>query len=102
MYIPDIQKDIQKIYFDLEIIAFDLVSLDTRFYLERILVIGYQYDKNTLKISNTTKTELFELISFQSDQKIWQKYCRADLSSLSDPLAYWLSISVLTRGFLGI
>ena len=70
MYIPDIQKDIQKIYFDLEIIAFDLVSLDTRFYLERILVIGYQYDKNTLKISNTTKTELFELISFQSDQKI--------------------------------
>ena len=44
MYIPDIQKDIQKIYFDLEIIAFDLVSLDTRFYLERILVIGYQYD----------------------------------------------------------
>ena len=70
MYIPDIQKDIQKIYFDLEIIAFGLVSLDTRFYLERILVIGYQYDKNTLKISNTTKTELFELISFQSDQKI--------------------------------
>ena len=70
MYIPDIQKDIQKIYFDLETIAFDLVSLDTRFYLERILVIGYQYDKNTLKISNTTKTELFELISFQSDQKI--------------------------------
>ena len=44
MYIPDIQKDIQKIYFDLETIAFDLVSLDTRFYLERILVIGYQYD----------------------------------------------------------
>ena len=28
---------------------------------------------NSLKISDTTKTEPLELISFQSDQKIWQK-----------------------------
>ena len=33
----------QQIYFDLEIIAFDLVTLDTRFYWEKILVIGDQY-----------------------------------------------------------
>ena len=29
--------------FDFEIIAFELVALDTRFYWERILVIGCQY-----------------------------------------------------------
>ena len=37
------QKDIPKIFFDFEIIAFDLVPLDTRFYWERILVIGCEY-----------------------------------------------------------
>ena len=57
---------------------------------------------NSLKISDTTKTEFLELISFQSDQKVWQKYRHADLSSLSEPLTFCPSISVLTRGFLGI
>ena len=36
---------------------------------------------NSLKISDTTKTEFFELIFFQSDQKILQNYCRAELGS---------------------
>ena len=36
------QKKSQKLFFDFEIIAFQLVSLDTRFYWERILVIGRQ------------------------------------------------------------
>ena len=57
---------------------------------------------NSLKISDTTKTESFELILFQSDQEIWQKYSRADLNSLDDTLICWLYINVLTRGFLGI
>ena len=57
---------------------------------------------NSLKISGSTKKEFFELISFQSIQKIWQEYCSADLSSISDPLTYWLSLSGLIRGFLGI
>ena len=39
-----------------------------------------------LKISDTTKTKSLELICFHSDQKIFEKYCRADLSSLPDPL----------------
>ena len=34
------QKKIQNIFFDLELIAFDLVSLNTRFYWERIIVIA--------------------------------------------------------------
>ena len=33
------QKKIQQIFFDLEIIAFELVGLNTRFYWKRILVI---------------------------------------------------------------
>ena len=57
---------------------------------------------NSLKISDTTKTKFFELISFHIEQKIWEKYCRADLGSLSDILTRWLSISVLTEDILGI
>ena len=39
----EMEKRIQEIFFDFEIIAFELVPLDTRFYWERILVIGCQY-----------------------------------------------------------
>ena len=53
-------------------------------------------------ISDTTKTKFFKLISFQSDKKKLDNYCRADLTSVLDPLTYWLSISVLADGFLGI
>ena len=37
------QKEIQKIFFDFEIIAFELVALNTRFYWENIVVIGCHY-----------------------------------------------------------
>ena len=57
---------------------------------------------NSLKVSDTTRTEPFELIFFDSDQSIWQKYYRADLRNISDPLTCWLSINVLTGVFLGI
>ena len=57
---------------------------------------------NSLKISDSKKADIFELISFQSDQNISQKYSRADLISLSDTLICWLSISVLTRDFFDI
>ena len=56
---------------------------------------------SNLKIFETTKTEFLELDIFQSDQKIWQKYCRADVSSLSHPLTCWLSQSVLKQGLFG-
>ena len=39
------QKESQKIFFDVEIIAFELVALDTCFYWETILFIGWQYVK---------------------------------------------------------
>ena len=43
MYILEVQKKLPKIFFDLEIIAFELVALNTRFYWEKILVIGSHY-----------------------------------------------------------
>ena len=95
------QENIQKIFFDFEIISFELVALDTLFYWQRILVIECQY-VNSLNISDTTKMEYFELILFLNAQKIWQKYWRENLRSVSDVLTCWLSISVLTWRFVGI
>ena len=40
----------------------------------------------SLKISDTPKKESMGVIFFESDQKITQKHCGADLSSVSDPL----------------
>ena len=45
MTIPEIQPKIKQMIFDFEITAFELVALDTRFYWERILVLGCQYTK---------------------------------------------------------
>ena len=36
------QKKSREMFFDFEVIAFELVAVDTRFYWERILVIGCQ------------------------------------------------------------
>ena len=53
-------------------------------------------------MSDTTKTEFSRQILIQSDQKIWQKYCRAELNNLSKPLTCWVFLSVLREGFSGI
>ena len=95
-------KKYRKFFFYLEIIAFELFGLDTRFTEREYFSSGVNMLTNIFKISDTTKTEFLERISFQSDQKSWQRYCRADLSSVSDTLTCGLSIIVLTRGFLGI
>ena len=39
-----------------------------------------------LRVSDTTEAEFLELIFFQIDEKISEKYWRADLCSFSDPL----------------
>ena len=56
----------------------------------------------SVKISDTTQKDFLELIFFQSDQKIWQKYFRENLKTVSEPLTCLLTISVLRRGFLDI
>ena len=43
MYILEILKKFQKNFFDLEIIAFELVALNTSFYWERMFVSGCEY-----------------------------------------------------------
>ena len=45
MKISEMQKIIEQIFFDFEIIASEFVALDRRFYLERILIIWGQYVK---------------------------------------------------------
>ena len=45
MQIPEMQQESEKIFFDFEIIAFELFAIDTCFCWERILVIGCQYVK---------------------------------------------------------
>ena len=57
---------------------------------------------NTLKILDTFKTKFFARIYLMNDKKISQKYFRADVRCVSDPLTCWLCICVLTQGFLGI
>ena len=52
---------------------------------ENICHMGVNMLRNSLKILDFTKKKLLELISFQSNQNVWKKHCRADLSSLSDP-----------------
>ena len=42
MKISEIEKKIEKFFFHSQIIAFELIALNTRFYWERILVIGCQ------------------------------------------------------------
>ena len=64
------QQKIQQLIFDFEIITFELLAFNTRFYRETILFISVNKLINSLKISDTTKTEFSELISFQSDQKM--------------------------------
>ena len=66
------------------------------------MLSGINMLTNSLKISDTTKTEFFELKFFQGDQKIWQNYFRLDFSSVLDSLACWLSVSFLTGEFLAI
>ena len=76
---------------------------ETLTFIEREYLSSWVHNlSNSLKTSDTTKIEFFELKFFQIDKKIWQNYCREDFSSVSEHLTCWLSISVLSQGFLGI
>ena len=87
MQIPEMQKKIEEIFLDFQIIAFELVSLKTRFFTGReYLSSGVNMLTNSLNIIDTTKTEILELIFFQSDKKKCQKTCRPDLSTVWNPL----------------
>ena len=69
MHISEMQQEIEKKFFTFSN-AFELVALNTSFYRERILLISSQY-VNSLKISDTTKTDFFQLKIFHSDEKKW-------------------------------
>ena len=75
------QQEIDKIFFDFEIIAFEFVVLNNCFYWERILVISCQYVNKQSQDFRYYQKWIFRLIFFQSEQEISEKYCRADKNS---------------------
>ena len=58
------RKEIEKVFFDLEIISFELVTLDTRFYWKGILLIGCRYVNK-----QSQEKEFLELASLDIEQK---------------------------------
>ena len=50
------------------------------------MLSGVSMIPKSLKICDISKKALMGLIFVESDQKISEKYCGADLSSVSDPL----------------
>ena len=82
------QMKIEKSLCGFCISAFELVAL-TLAFTERIhLLSGVNMVRKSLKISYTSKKMFMGPILFESDQKISQKHCRTDLSSVSDPVPY--------------
>ena len=77
-------------------VALNVLFTERIYLLSRVTMLT-----KSLKISYTSKKELMWLIFFESYQKISQKQCRADLSSVLDTSTCWLSISVLIGFFLG-
>ena len=65
-------------------------------------MIGNEYGKKSAKISDIIKSNIFQLYFPKCDEKKWWRCRRADLSSVLDPLACWLSNDVPLRGSLDI
>ena len=61
------------------------------------LVIGSPCVKKTTMILNFNKVDLFQIISPQSDGKIWWKCSHEDFASVWIPLTRWLSRDVPKR-----
>ena len=49
------------------------------------MLLGVAMLKNSLKILDTTENDPLEHKFLQKDQKIWQNYCRAGVSSVDCP-----------------
>ena len=64
-------------------LRYTLAFTEREYVLSRVNMLT-----KSLKISDPTTTEFFHLTAFQSDQKIWQRYCLADLGSLADHITF--------------
>ena len=85
------------------IAAFEVVALNTRFYWERILVTRVNMLTNSLKIWDITKADIFELIFFESVKETMTIILLWKFNQCLGPFNMcWMSIIVLTLGFLGI
>ena len=68
---------------------------------KRLLVIGSQYVNKQCQNLRYRK-DIFQHYFPHNDEKIWEKCCRADFSSLWYPLGCWLWNGCLKQGFLEI
>ena len=96
------EKKKEKTFWILQKISFELILSNFQFYQKKYLSSGVNTLTNSLKIWDTTKKKIIELKFFQIGKKIWQNYCLEDSRSVLDTLTCWLSIRVLTLGFLGV
>ena len=84
------------------IAAFEVVALNTRFYWE-ILVTRVNMLTNSLKIWDITKADIFELIFFESVKETMTIILLGGGGGGGGGVNMcWMSIIVLTLGFLGI
>ena len=95
------QEKILKIFLYFEVILFELVLLETRFYWERILVIGYQYTNKQSQDFRYYENRTFWADFLYEWSKNMKKILPFRFGLVSDPLTCWLFITVATRGFLG-
>ena len=77
------QKKIKKKFLDFEIIAFELVALNNRFYWGRILVIGCKYvNKQSQDFEILLEEKFWSWFPVGVIKKFEKKKCPAYLSSL--------------------
>ena len=96
------QKKNENIFSILQIIPFELVAWKTNFYQEIILVIGSQYVNKQSQDFRYYCDRIIRTEVLSERPKHMTKLLPCRFQQLLDRLTCWLSISVLTQGFLDI
>ena len=94
------QKKIQKMFFDCDIIAFELVALNTSSYWENISVIGSHYANKESQDFRYSQKSVYGGDFLGEWSKIIPKTLSDRFKQFFGPLTCWLSISVLIRIFM--
>ena len=94
MKLSEIESQMDKKSFLFEIKSFEVVIRKSP-YRDGVNVLT-----NNLKISDVTNADIFQLNLSGIHWKIGKSWCRADFSSVSNPLTRWLPNGVLEQDLL--
>ena len=94
------QSKIEKQPFLFEIKAFKVVVKKSAYSDGNTLSSGVNVLTNSLKISDATKEDIFQLNLCRIGGKIGKWRCRAEFTSVSNPLKRWLPNVVLKQDLL--